>query len=355
MAELPSGAQWRYEPKWDGFRCLAFRDGDEVELRSKSGQPLGRYFPDVAAALAALPARRFALDGEIVIPVERRLSFEALQLRLHPAESRVRKLVAEHPAVFVVVRSARRARRLRAAGTAVRRAAARAGRVYRGAGRQRAGLRLSPSTADRDAALGWLGRLGADIDGIIAKRADLPYLSGRRDGMRKYKQQQTADCVVGGLSLRPEHQAGRLAAARPLRRGRPVAPCRLHRDIAGARQAGADRPPRTTRRAAGLHRPRSRRPEPLVNRALRRLAAAAPRAGRGGALRPRDRQPFPARHDVAALAAGQGAATMHRSISSPRAATAPSLCSRLSYWSNHASSSRQLLKMLLTLVVTFLT
>ena len=102
VAELPGGPQWRFEPKWDGFRCLAFRDGDTVELRSKSGQTLGRYFPDVAAALVALPARRFALDGEIVVPVERRLSFEALQLRLHPAETRVRKLAAEHPAVFIV-------------------------------------------------------------------------------------------------------------------------------------------------------------------------------------------------------------------------------------------------------------
>src|SRR2546430_8161917 len=90
--EIPIGPDWRYEPKWDGFRCLAFRDGERIELRSKSGQPLGRYFPDVVAALAALPAACFVLDGEIVIPIERRLSFEALQLRLHPAESRVRKL-----------------------------------------------------------------------------------------------------------------------------------------------------------------------------------------------------------------------------------------------------------------------
>ena len=137
VTELPSGVQWRYEPKWDGFRCLAFRDGDDVALRSKSGQDLGRYFPDVVAALAALPARCFALDGEIVIPVERRLSFEALQLRLHPAESRVRKLVAEHPAVFVVFDL------LAAADGSVllerpfARAAARAGRIHRGGGRQR--------------------------------------------------------------------------------------------------------------------------------------------------------------------------------------------------------------------------
>src|SRR5438309_10186283 len=101
VPDLPEGEHWRYEPKWDGFRCLAFRDGQNVELRSKSGQSLGRYFPDVAAALGTLKARQFVLDGEIIIPIERRLSFEALQLRLHPAESRVRKLAAEHPAIYV--------------------------------------------------------------------------------------------------------------------------------------------------------------------------------------------------------------------------------------------------------------
>src|SRR3954447_8199454 len=102
VADLPSGDTWRYEPKWNGFRCLAYRDGEHVALRSKSGQDLGRYFPDVVAALGHLAARQFVLDGEIVIPIERRLSFEALQLRLHPAESRVRKLAAERPALYVV-------------------------------------------------------------------------------------------------------------------------------------------------------------------------------------------------------------------------------------------------------------
>src|SRR5437879_1717898 len=101
VSDLPEGERWRYEPKWDGFRCLAFRDGDTLELRSKSGQSLGRYFPDIVAALTALEATRFVLDGEIIIPLERRLSFEALQLRLHPAASRVMKLAAGHPAVYV--------------------------------------------------------------------------------------------------------------------------------------------------------------------------------------------------------------------------------------------------------------
>ena len=198
---LPEGGYWRYEPKWDGFRCLAFRDGNDIELRSKSGQPLGRYFPDIAAALLALAHRRFALDGEIVIPIARRLSFEALQLRLHPAESRVRKLAAEHPALYIVFDLLACER-----GGAVRvlldkpfseRRQALEDFVAREG--SEAAIRLSPSVARRDEAQGWLDRLGNDIDGIVAKRADLPYLSGSRNGMQKYKLQRTADCVVGGF------------------------------------------------------------------------------------------------------------------------------------------------------------
>src|SRR5258708_16227088 len=99
--DLPEGTQWRYEPKWDAFRCLACRDGETVELRSKSGQPLRRYFPDVVASIAGLAAHQFVLDGEIIIPIERRLSFEALQLRLHPAASRVQKLSPDHPPIYI--------------------------------------------------------------------------------------------------------------------------------------------------------------------------------------------------------------------------------------------------------------
>jgi ATP-dependent DNA ligase len=201
VAVLPAGDKWRYEPKWDGFRCLAFRDGESIELRSKSGQPLGRYFPDVVASLAALPARCFVLDGEIVIPVERRLSFEDLQLRLHPAASRVQKLAAAHPALFVafdllVAMHHDTMTLLVDAPFAARR---RALETFIAEQPGHPAIRLSPSTADRAAALEWLDQLGADIDGIIAKRADLPYLSGSRDGMQKYKLQHTADCVVGGF------------------------------------------------------------------------------------------------------------------------------------------------------------
>src|SRR5262249_44452890 len=95
--EVPRGDQWQYEPKWDGFRCLAFRDGDQVYLQSKSGQPLARYFPDLVDSLSALRARRLVLDGEIVIPVSGRLSFDELLMRIHPAASRVRALAESHP------------------------------------------------------------------------------------------------------------------------------------------------------------------------------------------------------------------------------------------------------------------
>ena len=101
-AELPEGEGWQFEPKWDGFRCLARRDGDEVTLTSKSGKPLGRYFPDVVELLAGLKDRDFLVDGELIIPVGDSLSFEALQLRLHPAESRVRKLAAANPAELML-------------------------------------------------------------------------------------------------------------------------------------------------------------------------------------------------------------------------------------------------------------
>src|SRR2546423_15510028 len=102
VEEIPVGEGWQYEPKWDGFRCIAFRDNMEVYLESKAGQPLARYFPDVVEAIKAIAADRFVLDGELAIPVSGKLSFDELQLRLHPAASRVRKLAAAHPALLIV-------------------------------------------------------------------------------------------------------------------------------------------------------------------------------------------------------------------------------------------------------------
>jgi ATP-dependent DNA ligase len=194
-AELPEGEGWRYEPKWDGFRCLARRAGPEVTLTSKSGKRLGRYFPDVVAMLGALKDRDFLLDGELIIPVGDALSFDALQLRLHPAESRVRKLAAQHPAELMAFDLLEQGGKS-LAGLPL---AERRQKLERFFSRNHApGLHLSPTTDDRRTALQWLERSGGALDGVIAKRADQPYRPGER-AMVKVKQQRTADCVVGGF------------------------------------------------------------------------------------------------------------------------------------------------------------
>jgi ATP-dependent DNA ligase len=197
--EIPTGPGWQYEPKWDGFRCLAFRDGDRIELQSKSGQPLARYFPEVVEHLRALPARTFVLDGEIVIPVDGRLSFDDLLQRIHPAASRIERLSRERPAVLVVfdllvdptgeslVGRPLRVRR--------RRLEAFAARALSG----REDVRLSPATEDARQARAWLDLAGGTLDGIVAKRLDLAYQSGERTGMQKVKRRRTVDCVVGGF------------------------------------------------------------------------------------------------------------------------------------------------------------
>jgi ATP-dependent DNA ligase len=195
---LPSGREWQYEPKWDGFRCLAFRDGESVRLQSKAGKPLGRYFPDVVEALGALSARRFVLDGEIVIPVDGRLSFDELLLRVHPAASRVRTLVDAHRARLVVfdLLVDERARSLVALPLAERRERLAAfARRYFTRGRA---VVLSQASRRVSTAREWLAGGGGDLDGVVAKRLDLPYRSGERAGMVKVKRRRTADCVVGG-------------------------------------------------------------------------------------------------------------------------------------------------------------
>jgi len=199
QAEIPAGEGWQYEPKWDGFRCLAFRDGDEVDLRSKAGKPLGRYFPDVVETLRSLRANRFVLDGEIVVPVGDSLSFEELQLRLHPAASRVQKLAAAHPAVLITFDLLLGAR----GGPLVYRPLAErrekleafARQFYEGEDR----IRLSRATTDAAKANDWLCGGVKGLDGVMAKRLDEPYASGKRTAMVKVKNLRTADCVVGGF------------------------------------------------------------------------------------------------------------------------------------------------------------
>ena len=196
--ELPSGDGWLYEPKWDGFRCLVFRRGHDVLLQSKSGQTLGRYFPELIDAMRALPNDRFVLDGEIVIFTDGALDFDALLQRIHPAQSRIRKLAAETPTTYLafdllvddagisLVESPLATRRARLEAFCAR--------------LPEGGVRLSPGTSDRAVAERWMRDLGmGGLDGVVAKRLDATYRSGERTAMRKVKRLRTAECVVGGF------------------------------------------------------------------------------------------------------------------------------------------------------------
>ena len=197
-SELPAGPEWQYEPKWDGFRCLAFRDNKRVDLQSKSGKPLTRYFPELVAALAALQAKEFVLDGEIVIPQDGGLSFDQLLMRIHPAASRILKLSEESPSSFIVfdlLVDDRGKSLVKKTLQARRKELERYAKKYFSKSQA---LRLSPSTEDVSVARKWF-HMGVGLDGVVAKRRDLPYQSGERTGMQKIKKQRTADCVVGGF------------------------------------------------------------------------------------------------------------------------------------------------------------
>jgi ATP-dependent DNA ligase len=196
--EIPRGPHWQYEPKWDGFRCLVFRDGGKVELQSKSGQSLTRYYPELVEAVAKLKAKSFVLDGEIVVPRGKAFSFDDLLQRIHPAASRVKKLAAETPSLLIVFDL------LADGGEALtklplrerrKRLEAFARKTLRG----QKSIRLSPATVKLADAKKWLKQVGATLDGIIAKRRDLAYESGNRHGMQKIKNYRSADCVVGGF------------------------------------------------------------------------------------------------------------------------------------------------------------
>jgi len=201
-AELPEGKDWQFEPKWDGFRCLARRDGEDVTLTWKSGKPLARYFPEVVDMLRGLKTKQFLLDGELIIPVGDALSFDALQLRLHPAESRVRKLAMQTPAELMAFDLLE----LNGESFADLPLSLRRERLEKFVEASHSGaLLLSPMTCERDVALRWLERSGGALDGVIAKRRDLAYRSGER-AMIKVKQQRTADCVVGGFRYAEKKQ-----------------------------------------------------------------------------------------------------------------------------------------------------
>jgi ATP-dependent DNA ligase len=196
--EIPAGDGWCYEPKWDGFRALAFRDGDELLLQSRDLKPLNRYFPELEAPLRALggPDARFVLDGEVVIArPDGRLDFDALLLRIHPAESRVRMLAAESPASFVAFDC------LAEGDEALRdrRFSERRTRLEQLATSPPDSVLLTPMTTDPATARRWFDDFeGAGLDGVVAKRADGVYAPGKRE-MAKIKHARTADCVVAGF------------------------------------------------------------------------------------------------------------------------------------------------------------
>src|SRR5688572_16006554 len=194
-AALPQSEGWQFEPKWDGFRTLVFRDGDEILLQSRDEKPMNRYFPELIEPLLAALPERCVLDGEIVIVGESGLDFEALLLRIHPAASRVKLLAKEMPASFVAWDLlALGDEDLRESPLAVRRE--KLEQVFANVAPP---VHLSPATLDRSLAEDWFRRFeGAGLDGVMAKRLDEPYAPGQRT-MIKVKHQRTADCVVAGF------------------------------------------------------------------------------------------------------------------------------------------------------------
>jgi ATP-dependent DNA ligase len=197
VTELPEEPGWQFEPKWDGFRCLAFRAGDEVDLRAKSGKPLARYFPEVVALLKALKPDKFVVDGELAIPLDGTLSFDALQMRVHPAASRIKKLSVETPATLILFDMLLDIKGNSLIEQPLTKRRASLERFFKAA-RGGASLKLSPFTSERAKATRWLDSARGALDGVVAKESDGPYLPGER-AMLKVKRLRTADCVVGGF------------------------------------------------------------------------------------------------------------------------------------------------------------
>lgn len=197
--KIPDAGDWQYEPKWDGFRCLVFRDGDSIEMKSKSGQPLDRYFPEIVEAVLKLPARKFVLDGELIISDGEEFSFDALLERIHPAASRIKKLSIESPAtllLFDVLVDEHGASLVESPVEVRRKELENFAAANLGANKT---ILLSPATDDFDAAMEWWKLVGQGLDGLIAKRRGIPYQTGTRKGMVKIKKMRTADCVIGGF------------------------------------------------------------------------------------------------------------------------------------------------------------
>ncbi|WP_283812429.1 ATP-dependent DNA ligase [Bradyrhizobium pachyrhizi] len=206
---IPRGKEWQYEPKWDGFRCLLKREGHKVDLRSKSGEDLARYFPELVAAALNVKARSFVLDGEIVVPHGRTFSFDGLLQRIHPAASRVTRLAQETPALFLAFDLLAAPARTKLSGQPLSERRPQLEAIARSQLKSNSSFRLSPATTSYALARKWLARSGGGFDGVIAKRLDLPYQAGNRDGMQKIKRFGSADCVVGGFRYATNRTGGR--------------------------------------------------------------------------------------------------------------------------------------------------
>jgi ATP-dependent DNA ligase len=192
--ELPEGEEWRYEPKWDGFRTIAFRDGDDIRLQSRNGRPMNRYFPEVVEQIRALPGQRLVLDGEMVVVVDGVQEFDVLSQRIHPAASRVERLAKETPAVFVAFD-------LLAEGDEALLELPYKERRDRLAAVVSPPVELTPVVDTADKAGQWLT---GDSEGVIAKQSSAPYLPGERKGMVKIKRVRTADAVVAAFRFGKE-------------------------------------------------------------------------------------------------------------------------------------------------------
>ena len=299
VRDLPDGDGWQYEPKWDGFRGLLENGTGELRLWSRNARPLLRYFPELRALEKLLPPLS-ALDGEIVIERDGVLDFDAMQMRLHPAESRVNKLSAEIPARFIAFDILV----WKGAETWHEPLSKRRTRLQRSAHR----FELSPATRDRDEALGWLDRFEAiGLDGVIAKRRDVSYLPGSRDGVVKVKPERTADCVVVGVrwKSKPDRIATLLLG--------------LYRDdgevdYVGSAAVAAARHEEIAETHPPAARGRARAPllgaEPLGRWRARGVADTA-RARRRSPLRQGAVEPLPARHEAHPLPRRQGRRSVH--------------------------------------------
>lgn len=203
---LPAGAGWQYEPKWDGFRVLVHRRGDRVDLISRGGRPMTRYFPELLEPLRAVPADYYVLDGEVVVSGDEGLDFDALLQRVHPAESRVRMLSEKTPA-WVIAFDALAIGEDELVHEPLSSRQARLDELLRGVSPP---VFMTPLTQDHEVGLDWFDRFeGAGLDGVIAKRLDQPYLPGKR-GWVKVKHERTADCVVIGYRVHKDGALGSL-------------------------------------------------------------------------------------------------------------------------------------------------